>query len=203
MPRPRSLTEPRVAGAALTVVDREGLGELSMRAVAAELGVGTMSLYRYVKDRAALERLVVDSVLGAVDTALPTRASWSRQVTILAERICGAVGAHPAIVPLLMAHRHSARGVMRCAEAFLRPLTRAGFKGKQRAIALRMLVSYMIGALQAQHFGPLGGTGTAVLAQLRNSEYPLLAETARYARQISPSAEFRRGLAILLLGLRN
>jgi hypothetical protein len=37
--------------AALTVIDRDGLDALSMRAVAAELDVGTMSLYRYIIDR--------------------------------------------------------------------------------------------------------------------------------------------------------
>jgi hypothetical protein len=36
---------------ALTVIDRDGLDALSMRAVAAELDIGTMSLYRYIIDR--------------------------------------------------------------------------------------------------------------------------------------------------------
>jgi hypothetical protein len=48
MPRPRSLSHDRIAAAALAVIDRRGLAALSMRTVAAELGMGTMSLYRYV-----------------------------------------------------------------------------------------------------------------------------------------------------------
>src|SRR5438477_8989130 len=54
MPRPRSVTPERIARAALAVIDRDGLEGLSMRAVGQELGMGTMSLYRYVPDRGAL-----------------------------------------------------------------------------------------------------------------------------------------------------
>src|SRR6266545_4817645 len=77
-------------------------------------------------------------------------------------------------------------GVQTCALpiSLLTVLTDAGFAGKQRVIALRGLMSYVIGALQAEHLGPLSGAGTTVLAQLPQSEYPLLAETARYARQV-------------------
>ncbi len=202
MPRPRSLTLASIATAGLAVIDRDGLAALSMRTVAGELGMGTMSLYRYVADREELERLVVDLVLGTVDTALPARALWMNRVIILAERIRDAVGAHPAIVPLLMAHRHSSPGVMRCAEAFLAALTAGGFVGKQRVIALRTLVSYVNGALQAQHLGPLGGTGTVAMTKLPESEYPLLAETARVARRVAPDEEFRGGLGAVLRGLR-
>ena len=201
MPRARSLTHEVIADAALAVVDRDGLGALSMRSVAAELGAGAMSLYRYVRDRGELERLVVDRVLEAVDPAPPPRASWQRQVTVLAERMRAAVGAHPKVVPLVVAHRHSAPSVIRCAEAFLAALTRAGFDGRRRVVALRTLVSYVAGALEAQHLSPLAGPGTDALAALPATEFPLLAETARFARGVSADDEFRGGLAIVLRGL--
>jgi hypothetical protein len=70
-----------------------------------------------------------------------------------------------------------------------------------RAIALRTVVSYIVGALQAQHLGPLPGAGTVALAELPRAEYPLLAETARHARGVTPDEEFRRGLGLVLHGL--
>lgn len=201
MPRPRTLTDLSIATAALAVIDRDGLASLSMRTVAGELGIGTMSLYRYIEDREALEKLVVDLVLGAVDPKLPAQMPWRKRIMLLAARIRSAVGAHPAIVPLFMAHRHSSRSVMRCAEVFLMALTDGGFKGKQRVVALRTLVSYINGALQAQYRGPLTGKGTTVLANLSDIEYPLLAETARHAHHVTPDEEFQRGLEIVLHGL--
>jgi AcrR family transcriptional regulator len=201
MPRPRSLTLADIATAALQVIDRDGLAALSMRTTAVELGVGAMSLYRYVQDREALERLVVDQVLVSVVTESTRGKAWEKQITRLAENIRKAVGAHPSIVPLLMLHRHASREVKRCAEAFLRDLTEGGFSGKPRVIALRTLVSYLNGALQAQHLGPLDGAGTVAMAESLSDDYPLLAATANVARRIGPDEEFRSGIAIVLQGL--
>lgn len=201
MPRPRSLTDAALAAAALAVVDRDGLQALSMRTVASELGMGTMSIYRYVTDREQLERLVVDLVLGAVDLEVSSRPPWRRRVTILVERVREAVSAHPAIVPLLLVHRHRSRTSLRWAEAILAALQEAGFGAPQRVIALRSLISYVIGALQTEYLGALSGAGTAAIAELPAAEYPLLSETARHARQVPADEEFRRGLEIVLDGL--
>jgi AcrR family transcriptional regulator len=203
MPRPRSLTPDRIAAAALAVIDRDGLAALSMRAVAAELGMGTMSLYRYVTDREQLEGLVVDLVLSDVDTTPPGRAGWTRQVTVLLDRVRHAVAAHPEVVPLTLTHRHTARSVLRWAEAVLGVLTKAGFTGAQRVIALRALLSYLTGAIQLEHLGPLSGAGTAAMADLPRDRYPLLAATATAARRIPNDEEFHRGLMIMLHGLRS
>jgi AcrR family transcriptional regulator len=201
MPRPRSLSETDIAAAALAVIDRDGLGALSMRAVGEQLGMATMSLYRYVSDRAQLEGLVVAHVLAGVDLTPPRRGPWTRQIAVLLERVREAVARHPDVVPLTMTHRHSAPGTVRLGEALLGVLTPAGFSGEQRVIALRSLLSYLTGAIQLEHFGPLSGAGTDALAALPREEFPLLAETARHARQVSAADEFRRGLDVLLAGL--
>jgi AcrR family transcriptional regulator len=95
MPRPRSLTHAQIAAAALAVIDRAGPDGLSMRAVAGELGVSTMALYRYVEDREHLEGLVADHMLASVDLSLPPGLSWQERVALLLERMREAVGAHP------------------------------------------------------------------------------------------------------------
>jgi len=201
MPRSRSLSIAGIAAAALGVIDRDGLAALTMRAVASTLGTGAMSLYRYVEDREQLERLVVELVLSAVDLELPCDEPWDERVLVLAERVRAAVGAHAAVVPLLMTHRHAAEGAWRFGEVMLGLLSEGGFTGEDRVIAFRTLLSYVLGALQYQHLGPLPGTGTAILARLPREEYPLLAETARDAQQIPPDEEFRYGLDIILRGL--
>jgi AcrR family transcriptional regulator len=60
-PKP-GLTLERVVAAAVGLADREGLAALSMRKVAAELGVGTMTLYRYVPGKGELLDLMLDHV---------------------------------------------------------------------------------------------------------------------------------------------
>ncbi|MEU9333947.1 TetR/AcrR family transcriptional regulator [Streptomyces sp. NPDC048290] len=60
-PKP-GLTLERIIEAAVGVADTEGLEALSMRRVAAELGTGAMSLYRYVPGKAELLDLMLDRV---------------------------------------------------------------------------------------------------------------------------------------------
>jgi AcrR family transcriptional regulator len=201
VPRPRSLTHDKIASAALSVLDREGPGALSMRSVAGELGVGTMSLYRYVDGKEQLETLVVDRVLGAVDLEVPARARWTRCVSLLAERARRAIADHPSIVPLVLLRRHSCEASLCWGEAVLRALSDGGFTGKRRALAFRTLLSYVLGAVQVEHFGALAGRGTVAIAELPRARFPNLAETARHAQRIPEVDEFKSGLSAVLRGL--
>lgn len=202
MPRARSLTLPIIAEAALRVLDAEGSAGLSMRAVASELGIGTMSLYRYVSDRDQLEAAVVESVLARIDLTVASRVRWDKRIRVLLERVHRALAQQPALIPLVVSRRHMERSSLQLGEALLGALGEGGFSGKRRVIALRALLSYTIGALQFQHLGPLAGSGTQAIAQQPEASYPLLAETARSAQPLSVLEEFRGGLELLLRGLR-
>jgi AcrR family transcriptional regulator len=198
VPRPRSLTTERLAAATLAVLDRDGLDALTMRAVAKELGMATMSLYRYVSDKDELEALVVEHVLAGISLTVPP-GGWRSRITELLSRMRAAVVEHPATVPLLLRHRHSAPSALAWVEAALAVLTDAGFTGERRVVAQRTIVSYLLGALQNDHYGPLAGAGTAVMAA--QEQFPLLAETAGTARRVSADEEFHSGLEIVLRGL--
>ncbi|WP_306205818.1 TetR/AcrR family transcriptional regulator [Actinoplanes sp. RD1] len=69
--RPAERTRAEVTAAAIAVADREGLAAVSMRRVAAELGTGAASLYRYVGSRDDLLDLMVDEVAGAYELPEP------------------------------------------------------------------------------------------------------------------------------------
>ncbi|MCY0955212.1 TetR/AcrR family transcriptional regulator C-terminal domain-containing protein [Streptomyces sp. H27-S2] len=202
MPRPRAHTPARLAAAALAVIDRDGLPGLSMRAVAVELGISTMALYRYVEDRDALEALVVELALSTLDSTPPPAGPWPGRVTALVRRLRTTVGAHPAVLPLTLTHRHRSPSVLRWAETLLGVLTEAGLGAEERVVALRALLAYVIGAVQQEHLGALAGPGTAAIASLPAEEYPHLAGTAETARALTPAAEFDGGLTLLLNGLR-
>lgn len=199
MPRPRSLTPDQIAAAALAVLDRAGLDELSMRAVAKQLGFGTMSLYRYVTDREQLEGLIVDLVLRDVELDLPAASAHDR-LALLAERVRDTLREHPAVVPLLLIQRHNSPGSRRWGEAALGVFADAGFHGERRVVAFRAFLSYVLGALQTSHFSPLTGTGTDMLAGLSEEDFPMLSDTARHARGVTAEREFQEGLEFLLQG---
>jgi AcrR family transcriptional regulator len=69
--RPAERSREEVIAAAITLADREGLTAVSMRRVAAELGTGAASLYRYVDSRDDLLDLMVDETAGAYDLSAP------------------------------------------------------------------------------------------------------------------------------------
>ncbi|MER6036024.1 TetR/AcrR family transcriptional regulator [Streptomyces sp. NPDC001835] len=202
MPRPRSLTDHQLASAALAVIDRDGLSALSMRAVAQELGMSTMGVYRYVQDREDLERLVVERVLSEVDTAAPDAgAPWRDRIEVMARRLRDTVGAHPEAIPLTVVHRHRSPAGLRWSETVLAILTTAGISGERRVIALRALLGYLIGAIQLEHLGPLAGPGTTAITRLPPDEFPHMTQTARTARTMDADREFLGGLRLLLDGL--
>jgi AcrR family transcriptional regulator len=200
VPRPRSLTDDQLVAAALAVVDRDGLAALTMRAVAKELGVATMGLYRYVSDRQALEVLVVDHVFRSVDLALPD-GPWPERARVLMDRIRVAVARHPAVVPLVLRHRQAAPASLRLIETMLAVLFEGGLTGIDRVLAQRTLIGYLLGFLQNEHYAALSGPGTIALSEVPADEYPLLARTAADGRSVPPDEEFRRGVEIVLRGL--
>ncbi|WP_433711845.1 TetR/AcrR family transcriptional regulator [Nocardia sp. CA-084685] len=201
MPRPRSLTSPAIAAAAVAVLDRDGLSGLTMRAVAKELRIATMGLYRYVADRDELELLVVDHLLADIDLAPPTAPDWRDRAAALLDRMRTTVSAHPTTVPLVVRHRQSAPNSLRWIEAMLTILTDAGFTGIGRVLAQRTLLAFLLGHLQNEHYGPLSGAGTAAMTRIPPADYPLLVETATEARNVDANTEFHLGIEIVLRGL--
>lgn len=198
MPRPRSLTTARLVAAALVVLDSEGFAALTMRAVAKELGMSTMSLYRYVTDKDELETLVIEHVLAGVSLTVPP-GDWPDRITVLLSRLREAVVAHSETVPLLLRHRHAVPASLAWIEAMLAILTEAGFTGERRVLAQRTLVSYLLGALESSYYSPVAGPGTQAMAD--QEQYPLLRETAAQAGKMSAETEFLSGLRIVLKGL--
>jgi AcrR family transcriptional regulator len=63
--RPK-LTREQIAAHALAIADAEGFEAVSMRRIAEELGVGTMTLYYYVRTKDDLLALMDDSLMGEV-----------------------------------------------------------------------------------------------------------------------------------------
>lgn len=58
-----------ITDAALRLLDRRGLDAVTMRRVAADLGVGTMTLYTYVDGQSALRRRMVERGFALLDAS--------------------------------------------------------------------------------------------------------------------------------------
>jgi AcrR family transcriptional regulator len=74
-PKP-ALTLDRIVATAIQIADAEGLEAVSMRRIAAALGVGAMSLYRYIPGKAELLDLMLDKVLDVDPNSPPLGPDW-------------------------------------------------------------------------------------------------------------------------------
>ncbi|NJP99944.1 TetR/AcrR family transcriptional regulator [Streptomyces sp. PLAI1-29] len=98
-PRP-ALSLDRIVTTAVDIADADGLGAVSMRRIAAELGVGAMSLYRYVPGKAELLDLMLDKVNGfdRETAADPVTLGWRALLEQVARGVWDLYGRHPWLV---------------------------------------------------------------------------------------------------------
>ncbi|MFE3599869.1 TetR/AcrR family transcriptional regulator [Streptomyces sp. NPDC059142] len=82
-PRP-GLTLTRIVDAAVGLAAAEGLGAVSMGRVAKELGVSTMSLYRYVAAKDELYILMLEAAIGAPPPPPDPAPGWREALTLWA-----------------------------------------------------------------------------------------------------------------------
>jgi len=94
MSRVGQLNKAGIVAAALAIADSEGFQAVSMRRVAQELGVGTMSLYYYAKSKAELISAMDDALMAEVLVpALPE--DWREALTAIALRTRDVFVRHP------------------------------------------------------------------------------------------------------------
>lgn len=85
----------RIVATAVAIADRQGSAALSLRAVAAELGVSTMALYRHVPGKGELVELMMDAVFAAGPLPVPAPAHWRTRLEAGARRQWALHREHP------------------------------------------------------------------------------------------------------------
>ena len=219
MPRPRATTQrsgrrQRVAHgtlsraaiveAAWVVLRREGVQALSIRTVAAELGVGAMSLYRHFETKEELVDAIADR---AAELVVPpaTTGDWRARVRQLFVALHETLRRHPELVALRRRRPVLSSGALRFTEAALAALRQGGLDGPEAVRAYRLLYLHVL-AFAA--FGP-GATDAdegedtrRALASLPAAEYPNLVALAGDAAEAMVDQQvFGTGLDLLLDGL--
>lgn len=165
VPRPagKSLSRERVLAAAIRLADTEGLPAITMRRLAASLGVEAMSLYHHLPGKDALFDGLVEAVVTEIQAeigGLDADTGWRSQLRgrcLAARRVMlrhpwapGLLGARPAIPPSLYLHF----------EDVLATLIRGGFSYHLAHRALHALGSMVLG-FTPELFGPALETDAA------------------------------------------
>ena len=206
----RALTRERVVAEALVIIGADGAQSLSMRALAARLGVVPGALYRHVSGKEQLHDLILDAVLGEVDCRTDPAAHWAAQVAALAGRLRAVLESHPGTAALLKTRDPLSPTSLALAEAFLATLRASGLTGREAALAFRVLYDYTLGFALADPTSPaeqrLRDTATrerlhAFFRDLPADRFPALSACGVYAWDGDRDQRFTAGLETLLRGI--
>jgi AcrR family transcriptional regulator len=192
------LSRGKIAAAALRIADAEGFPAVSMRRLALELKVGTMSLYYYVKTKDDLIAVMDDALMSeALLPALPK--DWKRAITEIATRTHAIFLRHPwALVS--MSSAPPGVNAMRHMEQCLEALGQTSMTAKQKFTLLAMVDDFVFGhALRATAHDPIVDLDFAT-ALLATGKFPRLAEVFRSGRIGVGKDRFQTGLRLLLDG---
>ncbi|MFI6907793.1 TetR/AcrR family transcriptional regulator [Nonomuraea sp. NPDC050394] len=95
-PKP-GYSRAQITEAAIRIADTEGLEAATMRRIAAEIGAGAMSLYRYVPSRENLVELMADRMQGEIDVSGMPSGDWRADLTRYAGELRAMWLRHPWI----------------------------------------------------------------------------------------------------------
>ncbi|MEN2739799.1 TetR/AcrR family transcriptional regulator C-terminal domain-containing protein [Microbacterium sp. X-17] len=222
-PRPR-LTRDTVLASALARADAAGLDALSMRSLAAELGVVPMALYKHVANKdelidgmvdlvwAEVEPPAIGGAAGAPRTTPPPTAPWHEAMRARAVSLRAALRRHPWAVGLMESRMRPGLANLAAHNAMMGCLREAGFSFRATVHATSVLDAYVYGfALQEKTlpFDTPEESGEAAAAKGETVppevalRFPYLLEVvAELAREgYDYDEEFATGLALILQGI--
>ena len=201
MPYPQRTDRAAIVAAAIEVIDEHGLDGVSLRAIAARLGIRQPALYHHFASKAGLLDAVADEVLDRWHTArLPACGEhWDEFVARNAHSMRRAMlsvrdGAR------LIASTGSRSPSPTNAIAQIALLESAGFTGTEAALALIAVSRYTIGSVIEQQTAR--DAGDIVIAVDRTdpaAEH--LIDIARQVVALGQDHEFDTGLAAIIRGL--
>ncbi len=194
------LSADRILRAALRLVDAEGLDALTMRRLAAELGVATMSLYGHVPTKEDVLLGVANLVTGEIELPDPDTPPWEALRIVTREFRRVALG-HPNLVPLIVRQPPTGSQGLLTLEAALDALRRAGLDPSMTAKAYRLTASFAIGFVSLEcggFFKPVDVAAGEKFAPIDVSAVPRVAEAGPYLASWDADAEFENGMDVLI-----
>lgn len=217
-PRAR-FTVDDVVAAATAIADADGLGALTIRAVATRLGVAPMAIYTHVPGKAELLDLMLDAAYHTMDRVPLDGITWRDKVSAVAEANRALLESHPWIAYLPTTRPPLGPGLIAKYDHELQSLDGLGLTDLEMDAALTHLLGFVtaVARITIETRAAAADSGETdeqwwrrvepLLAQAFDGDrYPLATRVGAAAGQTHNSAydadhAFRFGLARVLDGL--
>lgn len=197
------LSRERVLQAGLELVDREGVGALTMRRLGKELGVEAMSLYGYVVNKQDLLDGVLDCVYDEMPRSVALDGPWKERLRGTACMFREVLLRHPNTVSLVAARPVMSEGSLGLVESALAELRRLGLDTARANQVLTVIVAFTVGHVASQvgdSDRPPAADVQAFHHALDRGRFPNVADRAALGT-IDREAEFALGLDFIIDGV--
>lgn len=197
------LSRAAIVEATLKVIDAEGIGAVSMRAVGRVLAVDAKSLYNHVEGKDGLLDAVAEQLLGAI--ALPdVTGDPLVDLRAIAAAFRERALRHPEAASLVLTRQLASFDGLAPVEAVLGVLRDAGCPPEESVHLLRAFVATLIGVLLREvSAGPTYGTTDTTgierrQSTLRASGLPAVAAAAPHLAAFDGAAEYEFAIDLAL-----
>ena len=210
----RASTEEEILDAALSLLDDGGVDAASVRGIASKVGVAPNAVYTYFADKAAVQKAIVERLLGEVDQGVfaDREVPWPERVESLALELRARLSAHPGAVPLLISSPMDGSRALTLNERLLELFADAGLDAAEAARGSYLLIVYVFGSVALEvadvhRPGPLPPEPERIerrreaFAKTRTDHYPRTAAAAGTIAGYVSTEQFLWGLRRMLDGL--
>lgn len=203
------MTRERVVDGALALADARGLDALTMRRLAADLGVEAMTLYYHLPNKAAILDAMIERVTAEFELP-PPDADWKPALRQLALSAFDVLQRHPWAAGLMLRTRAPGPMRLRHMDQILAILARAGFPPTVADHAYHAIEGHVmgftlwVGGMDLGTPDDLQALGRAFLQRLPAETYPHVAAHVEHhlgPRDPEDVGSFAFALDLLLDGL--
>jgi AcrR family transcriptional regulator len=204
--RPPRISRAEIVTAAWRVIEQDGVGELTMRRLAREVGSTPMALYRHVRDKDELLVLLLDDYAAGIPR--PDLPDDPRERAITAAlAMHEAVSGCPWAVDVLRADDLLAVGALWYPDRIVDAGLRAGLPMEEAVDAYRIIWHYTAGEIggraAARRRREQGGPTyrEKVFTGLDAAQFPRLSEIAGRWEELTARDTYAKGVRALVTGL--
>jgi AcrR family transcriptional regulator len=148
-PERAPLTRQLISSVAADLIKEQGLEALTMRTMAARLGVSAMALYHHVEDKDEIVRLIGDDILAQIDLPDSESGDWRELLTAVVLATHEALLNVPGISSVLLT-RTLLPNARRLLFFCIRQFERAGLSPEEAKLAYAGLHQLSIGRLMVE-----------------------------------------------------
>lgn len=208
------LSREKILDAGLRIVDEDGIEALTMRRLAATLGVNPMSIYHHLPGKSAVLSGLVELVFSQMHVPTPAEdASWQDRLELAARAYRRVLRAHPNLALRIVSDTSAvADAMVLAAEPFYEALARTEMSPKSIVEAVDTVVDFIHGFMlgEASSVTTTFDIGPDLLARVRALPPGAAPNLTRIAETLGEDglryefdSGFEAGLRILVKGIES